>query len=170
METLVKPDNAFSIRSGQLRRKGLERLPPESLASIGQESDRNENGPYQRPPAPVEPTLSAPVARTRTAYASTPASRTARGCRQHPGVQPSRERQVWNVIPAKTAMPGPCPSSLSSMAWRPPASPRTSTGSAPPVRPPARIATPPYRPAVPSSRLPRRHQPPAGPRCRPGHK
>ena len=36
VETLVKPDNAFSIRPAQARRKGMERLPPESLASIRQ--------------------------------------------------------------------------------------------------------------------------------------
>jgi hypothetical protein len=48
VETLVKPDNVFSIRPGQARRKGLERLPAESLASIrpgnSQESCNNQAG------------------------------------------------------------------------------------------------------------------------------
>ena len=42
VETLVKPDNIFSIRPGLARRKGSGRLPPKSLASIRQETARNQ--------------------------------------------------------------------------------------------------------------------------------
>ena len=44
VETLVKPDNAFSIRPGQRRRKGSGRLPAELLASIRHQSPINPAG------------------------------------------------------------------------------------------------------------------------------
>ena len=42
VETLAKPDDVFSIRPGLARRKGSGRLPPKSLASIRQETARNQ--------------------------------------------------------------------------------------------------------------------------------
>ena len=72
VETRVKPDNAFSIRSGQDQRKGLERLPPESLASIRHQSCRNQTTIRQKRKTPgcIASRPAAGAARGRASLAS----------------------------------------------------------------------------------------------------